>query len=97
MKPENVISPILIEKEQISSLHFPKNDVLHTEDAKKQRLNNLERAMKLGNLEHNKIKIYFEDDTSQKLVETTIWSVTNERIILKQGMVIPINRIYDVE
>ncbi len=28
------------------------------------------------------------------MVETTIWGVTDKRVILKKGVVIPINRIY---
>jgi len=84
-----------IDKEKIGSLTFPKVDVLEDDkDAIKHRKDELERALTLGNLEHLKIKIYFEDDTSKKMVDTTIWGVTEERIILKQGVVIPIKRIY---
>jgi hypothetical protein len=43
------------------------------------------------------IKIYFEDDKSRKLVETTVWGVTDKRVILKQGLVIPIERIHKLE
>ncbi|MCL9808543.1 hypothetical protein [Flavobacterium luminosum] len=84
----------IIEKETISALHFPKTDVLEEKEDIERRKNELVRALTLGNLEHSKIKIYFEDDTSKKMVETTIWGVTDERVILKQGVVIPVNRIY---
>lgn len=84
-----------IDKELISTLTFPENDVLDDDkEAILQRKNDLNRALTLGNLEHLKIKIYFEDDTSKKMVDTTIWGLTDERIILKQGVVIPIKRIY---
>ncbi len=83
-----------VEKEAIGQLHFPSNDVLDDKNDIKLRYSELNRAQALGNLEHAKIKIYFEDDVSKKVVETTIWGVTDERIILKQGIVIPINRIY---
>ncbi|WP_240470435.1 hypothetical protein [Flavobacterium suncheonense] len=84
-----------IDKELISSLSFPENDVLDDDkEAILQRQNDLNRALALGNLEHLKIKIYFEDDKSKKVVDTTIWGLTDERIILKQGVVIPIKRIY---
>jgi len=84
-----------IDKEKIGSLFFPNNDVLEDDkEAIKQRKEELDRALTLGNLEHLKIKIYFEDDTSKKMVDTTIWGLTEERIILKQGVVIPIKRIY---
>ena len=83
-----------IEKESIEDLRFPSNEVLITQQAINERRINLERALSLGNLEHSKIKLFFEDDTSCKMVETTIWGVTDKRVILKQGMVIPINRIH---
>jgi uncharacterized protein (UPF0248 family) len=85
-----------IEKEQISSLHFPHADVLDDKDDIKIRTADLNRAVALGNLEHLKMKIYFEDDTSKKRVDTTIWGVTDQKIILKQGVVIPIHRIYKI-
>jgi hypothetical protein len=87
----------LIEKEQISGLKFPDSEVLATKDQVKSRSVNLERALKLGNLEHNKIKIVFEDSEGMKQVETTVWGVTDKRVILKQGVVIPIHRIHDVK
>lgn len=86
----------LIDKETISSLVFPKKEVLEEKDAIIQRKNDLDRALSLGNLEHVKIKIFFEDDSSKKAVETTIWGVTDSRVILKQGVVIPVNRIYKI-
>lgn len=84
----------IIEKEEIQTLHFPETDVLDDKEDILQRNSELDRALTLGNLEHEKIKIFFEDDESKKVVETTIWGVTDKRVILKQGVVIPINRIY---
>ncbi|WP_264558262.1 hypothetical protein [Flavobacterium sp. N2270] len=86
----------IIDKELISSLSFPNTEVLEEMDEVKQRKQDLDRALTLGNLEHVKIKIYFEDDLSHKMVETTIWGVTDNRVILKQGVVIPVNRIYKI-
>ena len=83
-----------VEKETITRLNFPDTDVLEDYDAISQRGSDLNRALALGNLEHSKIKIYFEDSTSKKVVETTVWGVTDNRVILKQGVGIPINRIY---
>ena len=84
----------IIEKELINELNFPVSDVLDDKEEINQRNLDLDRALSLGNLEHSKIKIYFEDDQSKKVVETTIWGVTDQRVILKKGIVIPINRIY---
>ena len=86
----------LIDKEAIGTLSFPSKEVLDEKDAIIQRKNDLDRALSLGNLEHVKIKIYFEDDMSKKMVETTIWGVTDSRVILKQGVVIPVNRIHKI-
>lgn len=86
----------LIDKELIPTLHFPKSEVLEDKGGVDNRKNELDRALSLGNLEHAKIKIYFEDDTSKRMVETTIWGVTDERVILKQGVVIPVNRIHKI-
>ena len=84
----------IIEKENIQSLKFPNHDVLKDNDAIYQRQNDLNRAQSLGNLEHSKIRIFFEDNQSKKVVETTVWAVTDNRVILKQGVGIPINRIF---
>ena len=86
----------LIDKEAIGTLSFPSKEVLDEKDAIIQRKNDLDRALSLGNLEHVKIKIFFEDDASKKAVESTIWGVTDSRVILKQGVVIPVNRIHKI-
>lgn len=83
-----------IEKEKIQSLQFPKADVLEDNEAIYQRVSELNRALSLGNLEHSKTKIFFEDSQSKKVVETTVWGVTDKMVILKKGSSIPINRIY---
>ena len=85
-----------IEKEKIEALKFPTQEVLMDKEQIKERESELNRALALGNLEHTKIKIYFEDDQSRKLVETTVWGVTDKRVILKQGVVIPINRVHKI-
>jgi hypothetical protein len=93
---DTINKPILVEKESISGFKFPDSEVLTSKDAIKIRSANLERALKLGNIEHNKIKIIFEDSDSLKMVETTVWGITDKRVILKQGVVIPIQRIHEV-
>ena len=87
----------VIDKEAVAGLRFPEEDVLHDKDAVKLRAADLERALTLGNLEHTKIKIYFQDDTSSKVVDTTVWGLTDKRVILKQGTVIPIHRVFKVK
>lgn len=87
----------LVEKEKIEMMRFPSIEVLESTDLKQERLSNLNKALTLGNLEHNKIKILFEDEIGKKIVETTVWGVTDKRIILKQGVVIPIHRVHAVK
>ncbi len=85
-----------IEKEEISKLTFPKTPVQKTDDELKVLKHSLRRAMILGNLHHTKIKIVFEDDKSRKEVRTTVWAVGDKNIVLKQGTIIPINRIVSI-
>jgi hypothetical protein len=87
----------VIDKEAVGGLNFPDVEILSDKEAIKQRNADLQRSLSLGNLEHSKIKIYFEDDASPKVVETTVWGLTDKRIILKQGIVIPIKRITKVK
>lgn len=86
-----------IEKEKIENLRFPSTSVLNDMDKIKEMQADLDRALSLGNLEHSKIKIYFEDDISCKYVDTTVWGVTDKLIILKQGVTVPINRVHFLE
>ena len=83
-----------IEKEKIGFLQFPKSEVLNDNFEIRQRHLDLNRAQTLGNLEHSKIKIFIEDNETKRVVETTVWAVTEESVVLKQGVRIPINRIY---
>ena len=87
----------LIEKEAIANMHFPENDVLNSKEEKALRTADLNTAMSLGNLEHSKIRIYFEDSVSPKVVDTTVWGVTDKRVILKQSIMIPIHRIVRIK
>lgn len=85
---------VIIEKEDIASLKFPTTDVLDDDNDVKTRISEINRALSLGNLEHSKIKIFFEDIESKKIVDTTVWAVTDKNVILKQGVAIPIHRIH---
>jgi uncharacterized protein (UPF0248 family) len=93
----NLNRPTPIDKENISGLKFPDSDVLTSKDEIKIRTANLDKALKLGNLEHGKIKIVFQDSEGIKQVDTTVWGVTDKRVILKQGAVVPIHRILEVK
>ncbi|MBK6522587.1 MAG: hypothetical protein KBG47_03855 [Bacteroidia bacterium] len=85
-----------IEKEKIGELRFPQTEVLTDKEKIQDRENNLKRALTLGNLERTKTRIFFEDELGLKVVETTVWGVTDKRIILKHGVVIPIQRVHAI-
>lgn len=88
---------VLVQKEEVENLHFPSGEVLTDAALIKQRKADLERATTLGNVEHNKIKIFFEDDDAFKVVETTIWATGEDNIVLKKGVTIPIHRIHKLK
>jgi hypothetical protein len=86
-----------IQKENIGALTFPNQDVITALEAIKERQKNLHAATSLGNLEKHKVHIYFEDAEGMKMVNTTIWALTEKNIMLKGGQSIPIHRIHRVE
>ena len=87
-----------IEKETITSLDFSKTEVLRDAARKTMRKTDLNRALKLGNLLKNKVNIYFKDIEEHLMrVNTTIWAVTDDAVILKQGILIPRHRVVMVD
>jgi len=87
-----------IQKEAINKLQFSKTEVLQKVEEKSMRKHSLNRALQLGNLLKNKVDIYFKDvEENLMRVNTTIWGVTTDAVILKQGILIPQNRIVLVD
>lgn len=89
--------PAMVEKEMISSLTFPKEEVLKDTDKQKELKAALDKAMRLGNAYKGKVKIVFEDNEGIKAVETTIWGITDKNILLKQTTIIPIRRVLEIK
>ena len=87
---------MLVDKEIIGNLHFPHEEILSSHELKLKREYELERAASLGT-DKVKIKILFEDTEGLKQVETTVWAVTKDRVVLKHGATIPINRIHEIK
>jgi hypothetical protein len=85
-----------IEKEEIKNLKFPKEELLTSKTEKAERCLTLTRAMVLGNIEHEKVRILFADNEGLKRVNTTIWGVTEKYVILKTSTIIPLERILSV-
>ncbi len=97
MSPTSTAAISPIEKEDISQLIFPGTEVLISSEAIEQRRIKLEQAVVLGNTYKGKTKITFEDNEKIHQIETHIWGLTDKRVILKQGIVIPIHRIHEVK
>ncbi|MCO5260921.1 MAG: hypothetical protein M9916_12325 [Crocinitomicaceae bacterium] len=87
----------LVEKEEVVNFNFPKEEVKLSDSEKKTLKAQLDRANTLGNAAHHKVKVYFEDAESKKVIYTTIWGVTESHILLKQNVFIPIQRIIKLE
>jgi hypothetical protein len=52
--------------------------------------------MILGNTYHAKVKIIFETTTGYYEVEPTVWATTDDFVLLKGGVYLPMKCIHDV-
>lgn len=87
-------APILVEKEIIPNLKFKSSVNFKQQENLMDRL--LE-ATKMGNNDHIKIAIIFQDDEGLRRVETTVWATGEKYICLKGGVWLPINHIKEVQ
>jgi hypothetical protein len=88
----------IIPKEELHTLKFSKNDVIDDVTLRQKRRLKLNRALILGNRERNKTKITFmTENGNMQQVETTIWGLTQNFILLKAGASIPIRSVLQVE
>lgn len=87
----------LVEKERIAQYQFPESAVIVDDSTRDDLERQLKRAIALGNLEHQKVRIFFEDNKGRKVVETTIWGITDQAILLKRNVRVPKNRIIKLE
>ena len=86
-----------IEKEDLPGLSFPKEAVHLSDDHRRELDMKLDRARKLGNMDHSKCRILFKDSAGLKYVETTVWSFDERNIVVKYGHTIPRPRVLDVQ
>jgi len=84
--------PTLIAKEDIPHYRIVPAFVDNSEIWKEQ----LTYAVRLGNEFKGKTTITFETTQGPTSVETTIWSLADDYLQLKGGMLIPLNSIIDV-
>ena len=87
-----------VQKEQLNTLKFYREEVIQEKVSQRLRKFDLDRALILGNIDHNKVTIIFKTEDGNLLqVNTTIWAVTEEYVALKGGVHIPIKAIVDLE
>jgi len=87
----------LISKEDLPDYEMAKGEALKDSSDIERRRVDLERAMKLGNNEHQKVKIIFETTEGTMAVDTTVWEVTQNYLILKSNMAIPIRCVHRID
>lgn len=88
----------VVQKEHLGLVNFQKADVLADGASRQKRLSNLSRALSLGNLFHSKVNIIFMTSSGLlQQVETTVWSFSDDFILLKGGNYIPVKAILELE
>jgi len=84
--------PTTIAKEEIPLYKIVPAFVDNTEHWK----NHLNYAVRLGNEFKGKTTITFETTQGPRTVETTVWSLSDDYLQLKGGMLISLNSIIDI-
>lgn len=86
--------PQNIEKEDIPNLTFQdtETEIQNPLEIKRQ----LAKALILGNSQKHKVRLTFDSDAGFKMVNTTVWGMGKQHIILKKGIAIPIDKIVEV-
>ena len=92
-----MITTCFINKEDIPKYEMVKFEVLDSMEKILRRKSDMDRAMKLGNNEHQKVKITFDTTEGTMMVETTVWEVTQNYLILKANTYIPIRCVRHIE
>ncbi len=85
-----------ISKEQIPFQLMSKNEVLQDAAEQKERKGQLQKAYEHNRLFYSKATIIFQTTEGCKEVFANIWEVTDNHVILKGGINIPVNCIHRV-
>ncbi|TJZ53635.1 hypothetical protein FAZ15_16515 [Sphingobacterium olei] len=83
----------LIEKEEIGKYKIIPADVNRAVELNQK----LSSAQRLGNEFKSKVSIIFQTEDGPKRVDTTVWSLTDDYIQIKSGVLIPLNALISVE
>lgn len=90
-KEKNVIVE-LIEKEDLVHYKITKAP----EDQSTMLRRKLKNALRLGNEFKSKSTIVFQTSEGPKRIETTVWTLTDDYLQIKNGVVIPLNSLIDI-
>ncbi|MDD3459219.1 MAG: hypothetical protein PHO74_07060 [Weeksellaceae bacterium] len=83
----------LIDKSEVKNYHFLTVD----QGASLVTREKLERALRLGNEFKAKARITFLTDKGIKMIETTVWTLTENYIQIKGSVSIPLKSLIDLE
>ena len=85
-----------IDKSEIPQIRFSNEEVLVNPEDRELRKNDLLKALHLGNLHKQKVKLFFLDKGNKKYTHATIWHVDENNIYLKGGAYIPVKRVFKI-
>lgn len=88
-----MISAELIPKEDISKYKLTRA----SEDHSMELQDKLRGALRLGNEFKSKATITFQTLDGPKRVETTVWTLTEDSLQIKNGVVLPLGSLLDID
>lgn len=83
----------IIEKEDVDKYRIIPAEINKSEQFSKK----LDGAVRLGNEFKSKTTIVFNTEDGPKRIETTVWSATDKYIQIKNGILIPLKSLIEVE
>lgn len=79
-------------------MQFAKTDVLVDKAQKAERKHDLFRAMLLNYVEHQPVQILFRNRSGELLaIECAVIALTDEHVMLRSGIIIPVQSIVLIE
>lgn len=88
-----MIKAELIEKEEVQNYKFLNAPIDEVHVQKEKLLG----AVRLGNEFKSKAYITFQTDQGPKKIETTVWTVTEKYLQIKNGVLIPLTSLIDIQ
>ncbi|MGJ1203415.1 hypothetical protein [Sphingobacterium lactis] len=83
----------IIQKEEVDKYRI----IPAEEDRSAHFASKLQGAVRLGNEFKSKTDIVFNTEDGPKRIETTVWSLTDKYIQIKNGILIPLKSLIEVE